>query len=200
MRSSLIESQSLSLRKPWNCTNILYCDELSKCVCTVRFWVCPDRVQLLIDQVECLSGSLWIMECISLAFRCGRCTRRSHPVAMYCLAIVDQRNFLLNVLELLGSTWIHWMNKDSSGIETFSLVLLLLARQFSQSSTVHGKLPTNFTLNSSIRSSNRTAPSSSRKKALSCRSNLIMNFDTAKQLWLNFAGLLSIHILSRTGT
>ena len=35
-----------------NCTNILYCDELSKCVCTVRFWVCPDRMQLLSDLVE----------------------------------------------------------------------------------------------------------------------------------------------------
>ena len=29
-----------------NCTKILFCDEISNCVCTVRFWVYPDRIQL----------------------------------------------------------------------------------------------------------------------------------------------------------
>ena len=38
-------------------TNILYCGELSKYVCTVRFSVCPDRFQLLSDLVEHPSGS-----------------------------------------------------------------------------------------------------------------------------------------------
>ena len=41
-----------------HCTRVMYCDEISKCVCTVRFWVYPDRIQLLFDQVECPSGSL----------------------------------------------------------------------------------------------------------------------------------------------
>ena len=44
---------------------------------------------------------------------------RSHPVKEDCLAIMDHRKFLLNVLELLGNTRIHWMNKDSSSIENY---------------------------------------------------------------------------------
>ena len=44
-----------------------------------------------------------------------------------CLAMVDQPNFFLNVLELHGWMYrISSMNKDSSSIETFSLVLLFL--------------------------------------------------------------------------
>ena len=39
------------------CTKTQYCGELSKYVCSVRFWVCPDRVQLLSDLVKHLSGS-----------------------------------------------------------------------------------------------------------------------------------------------
>ena len=43
-----------------NCTHILYCDKLSKYAFSVRFWVCPDRIQLLSDLVEHPSGSrLW---------------------------------------------------------------------------------------------------------------------------------------------
>ena len=41
----------------WNYTNILYYDELSNCVCTERFWVYPDRAQLLSELVEHPSGS-----------------------------------------------------------------------------------------------------------------------------------------------
>ena len=102
----------------------------------------------------------------------------------------------MQVLELLGSTGIHW----TSNIETFSSLLLSFAKQFSQSSTVHCNVPTNFTLNSSIRSSNRAAPSSSRGMFFSCRSYLIMNFGTAKQHWLNFDGLMSIHFVDKFTT
>ena len=71
------------------------------------------------------------------------------------------------------------------------------ARKLTQASTVHCKVPTNCALNLSIRSSNRTAPSSSRGMFLSCHSNLIMSFDTAKQPWLNGLGLTSIQNLSQ---
>ena len=43
-----------------------------------------------------------------------------------------------------------------------------------------------------------TAPSSSRTDS-SCRSNLIMNFDTSKQPWLNIPGSISIHFRSFYG-
>ena len=41
-----------------NCTNILYFGELSKYFCTLRFWVCPDRIGLLPDLLWRPSGSL----------------------------------------------------------------------------------------------------------------------------------------------
>ena len=40
-----------------NCANTLYWYKLSNCACTVRFWVCPDRIRLLADLVEYPSGS-----------------------------------------------------------------------------------------------------------------------------------------------
>ena len=46
------------------------------------------------------------------------------------------------------------------------------------------------------RSSNFTAPSSSRFAESSCRSNLIINFDTSRQFWSNVAGSTSIHFRS----
>ena len=54
-------------------------------------------------------------------------------------------------------------------------------RKAIQALTGHCEVPSNFALNSSIMSSNRTAPSSSRRIDGSCRSNLIMAFDTAEQ-------------------
>ena len=54
-------------------------------------------------------------------------------------------------------------------------------------------------LDLSPRSSNLTAQSSARWTVSSCRSNLIMNFDTSKQSWLNFAGSMSVHFRSRQG-
>ena len=45
----------------------------------------------------------------------------------------------------------------------------------------HCEVPSKFALNSPMRSSNRIAPSSSRGIDGSCRSNLIMGFDTARQ-------------------
>ena len=44
----------------------------------------------------------------------------------HCLAIQDQQHCLLNVLELLEITGIDWKSLDSSNIETFSQLLLLL--------------------------------------------------------------------------
>ena len=80
-------------------------------------------------------------------------------------------------------------------LKPFFFSPLLFARLFSQASTVHCKVPTNFTLNFSSKPSNLTAPSSSRGIDASCRSNVIMNFDTAKQPWLNGFGLMSIQKL-----
>ena len=51
---------------------------------------------------------------------------------MHGLAMQDQRDFVLNVLGLLGSTGIDWTNEGSSNIETFSFVLLLLLRKLSK--------------------------------------------------------------------
>ena len=74
-----------------------------------------------------------------------------------------------------------------------------VARKVIQALTDHCEVPSNFALNSSIRSSIRTAPSPSRGIDGSCHKNLIMAFDTAKQFSLNFSELMSVHFLSRTG-
>ena len=71
------------------------------------------------------------------------------------------------------------------------------ARKVIQASIGLCEVPSNFTFNFSARSSNFTAPSSSRWTVSSCRNNLIMNFDTSKQPWLNFPGSTSIHFRSR---
>ena len=55
------------------------------------------------------------------------------------------------------------------------------------------EVPSNSDLNIDARSSNLTAPSSSRWTDSSCRSNLIINFDTSKQPWLNVPGSIFIH-------
>ena len=94
----------------------------------------------------------------------------------------------------VGSTWVPlecpWIGRkfrilsDEQGFKQWWNLFFSpppFAKQFSQSSTVHCKVPTNITLNSSIKSSNRTAPSSSRGIDGSCRSNLIIAFDKAKQ-------------------
>ena len=72
-------------------------------------------------------------------------------------------------------------------------------RQAIQTLTGHCEVPSNFALNFSIISSNRPAPSSSRGIDGSCRSNLIMTFDTIQQSLRNLSGLISIQFLSRTG-
>ena len=48
----------LFFKRASNCTNFLYVGELSKYCCTLRFWVCPDRIGLLPDLHGCPSGSL----------------------------------------------------------------------------------------------------------------------------------------------
>ena len=72
-------------------------------------------------------------------------------------------------------------------------------RKVIQSLIDHCEVPSNFALNSSIMSPNRTAPSSSRGIDGSCPSNLIRAFNTAKQSLRNLSGLMSIHFLSRIG-
>ena len=72
------------------------------------------------------------------------------------------------------------------------------ARQDIQSSNDHCEVPSNFALNSSIISTNRSAPSSFWGTDWSCRSNRIMTFDNVKQSWRNLSGLMSIPFLSRT--
>ena len=59
------------------------------------------------------------------------------------------------------------------------------ARQVIQSSIGHCEVPSNFALNSSIISSNRAVPSSSRRIDGSCRSYLIMAFDTVKNIGMD---------------
>ena len=145
VRSSWTESQFLSLSNFVNCTKIPYCDEISKCACTVRFWVYPDRIQLLfwsgwmsigftaVKNTDCLFflllrplGSIHFEEwnASRRRHRSGRCSRRSHPVTIWCLAKMDQRNILLNVLYLRGSTRIYSSSEDSGSIE-ISLSFLL---------------------------------------------------------------------------
>ena len=91
------------------------------------------------------------------------------------------------------------MNKDSSSVETFSSFLLLVPENSSKFCLFIASTNT-FPLIFSIKWSHLTAPSSSRGIDASCRSKLIMNFDTAKQTWLNGFGLMSIQILSLIGT
>ena len=79
----------------------------------------------------------WLLKTFRLHFRCGRCTRRSHPATVHCIAMQDQRNYLLNVLELLSNTGSVWKSWGSSNIGTFSLVLLLLVRKVIQALIGH---------------------------------------------------------------
>ena len=61
------------------------------------------------------------------------------------------------------------------------------------------EVPSNYDLNIDATSSNLTAPSSSWWTDSSCCSNLIINFDTPKQPWLNIPGPISIHLRSFYG-
>ena len=118
----------------------------------------------------------WLLNIFHSHFRCGRCTRRSHPATVHCGATQDQRDYLLNDPEMLwntGNVWKSWGSSNFFGPPPF-------ARKVIQASTVHCEVPSNFALNSSIRSSSRTAPSSSRGIDEPCRSIPIMAFDTAK--------------------
>ena len=123
-------------------------------------------------------------------------------IYIYCLAIMDRRKFLLNVLELLENTRFFLMNRDSTRIETLSSFLLLVPGNSHSPKTrlCIAKYKTNSSFNFSIKSSNLTAPSSSRQIDDSCRSVLVMNFDTSEQLRSNGCGSVSIHFLSRIGT
>ena len=157
--------------------------------------VCPFCCFFLLGSVH-----FWWWRASRRRSRCGRCTRQSHPVTVHCPAIMDQSYYLMNVPESLGSTRIYRMNEDSSNFEAFFFSPPPFAKQFSQSSTVHCKVPTNFTFNFSTKSSNFTAPSRSREIDESCRSVRVINFDTAKQLWSNGCVSMSIHILSWLNT
>ena len=91
------------------------------------------------------------------------------------------------------------MSKGSSSTETFSSVLLHLPRSLSIAPFGQCEVPSNSDLNIDAKSSNLTAPCSSRWTDSSCRSNLIINFDTSKLSWLNIPGSISIHFRSLHG-
>ena len=191
----------LSSGRALNCTNSLCFDEVSKYFCMA----CPSRIEFLPYFDRRPSGSLqWrinpllVIEYFHLRFRCGRCIRRSHPATVHGLAMQDQRDYLLNVPELLWNTWSVWKNWGFKQSGNLFFGPPPFAREVIQALTDHCEVPANFALNSSTMSSNRTAPSSSRGIDGSCRRNLIMAFDTAKHSSLNFSGLMSIHFFSRT--
>ena len=96
------------------------------------------------------------------------------------------------IQEVFGRVRVH------TALETF-LCSPPFVRIVIQALTGHCEVPSNFALNYSITSSNRTTPSSSRRIGGLCRSNLIMAFDTAKQYSGNLSGLMSTHFLSRIG-
>ena len=191
-----------------NCTDILYCDVTSPSV----FVRCDSGfAQIVFNFFQILSSTHRVHGCEenwlpvpSEAFSSwdqstfdygvhfenvpdvGRWTRQSHPVSNNTLSC--------NV----GSTGLppecHWVAvKYKKCLEELGVKQCWnlffgpppFAKEDIQSLIDHCKVPANFTLNSSRKSSDRTAPSSSRGMFLSCRSILIMNFDTAEQLWLN---------------
>ena len=71
------------------------------------------------------------------------------------------------------------------------------ARILVQASIDQCEIPANLDLNISVKSSNLTAPPSSRWTVPSCRNNLIIYFHPSEQPWLNFPGSTSIHFRSR---
>ena len=126
----------------------------------------------------------------------GKVIRQQYIVLQWWINKITSWTFLncLEVQEFIGRIRFQAILKYSL------LSPLLFAKNFTKASTVHCKVPTNFTLNLSIRSSNLTAPSFSRGIAASCRSDVIMAFDTVKQSWRNLSGLMSVQILSLMGT
>ena len=202
-----------------DCNNLLYFGELSNYFCTLQVSVYPDRIELLPDFDWRTSGSLlwktrtaspfwdfvlpesihtgWCSTCRERS-RCGRCIRRSHPITVHCLAMQDQPENLLNVRGLLRNTRHVRKNEGSSSTEIFS-VSSSFARKPFQAWIDQCEVAANLDLNKSVRSSNLTAPSSSRWTESSCRSYLIMNCDTSKQPWLNFLCSISIHFRSLYG-
>ena len=89
-----------------------------------------------VKNTDCLSflllfppgiSPLWMMECISLAFPMWS-SAKSSGNNFLSLNNGSTKKILLNLLELVGSTIIHWMNEDSNNIEAFSSFLLLVPR------------------------------------------------------------------------
>ena len=133
----------------------------------------------------CLSWDLppktnpqWMMECMSWAFF-GRCTQRSRPVAVRCLAMKDQRECLLDVLELLGNTGNF---SDELGFKQH-WNLFLLSSSFCQRKLIHAwidqcEVAVKFWPKILMpRSSNLTAPSPSRGTWL------VMSQQSDHQFW-----------------
>ena len=119
MRSSLIESQTLSLSK------LKVAPSTNKCVCTVRVWVCPDRIQLLFDQVECLSGSLW-RTLFAYPFCCFFSWDQSMNNGVRLVGVPDVVDVLGEVIgqqHIVLQQWINeifsWMSLNCSEIQEF---------------------------------------------------------------------------------
>ena len=198
----------LSSERALNCTNIPYFDEVSKCFCMVRSLACPSRIEFLPccdhrpsdslqwkTRIACpfwdffLLGSIhfWLLNVFHLNFRRDRCTRWSPLVTVRCLAMQDQRDYSWMSLncsemqEVLGRVRVQAILKpflwSSSLCQTSYPIVNWPLRSFIE-----------LCLDFSIISSKRTAPSSSRRTDGSCRSNLIMAFDTVKQYWRNLSG------------
>ena len=109
-------------------------------------------------------------------YRCGWCDRRSHLGTVHCLAMQDEREYLLNVARLLGNTRNVWKKGFKQYWNVFFGPPPPFAKNLISASTDQHELPENLDWNNSAKSSNLTAPSSSRWTVSSCRNNLIMKF------------------------
>ena len=136
-----------------------------------------------------------IVECTSTCFRCGRCTRWSHPAIAHCLAMQNQREYLLNVPGLFGKMF--GRNEGSNSTDAFSTVLLLLPDKKSNRSLSIAKHHRTFTLLHKNRQIVLLHHLFEKLMDGWCRSHHIIAFDTQKQSWRNLSKLMSIHFLSQ---
>ena len=142
-----MESQSLSLSSFQIASEYCVAMTLPNMLVRCDSGVFPDRTQLLLDEVECPAGSplcRTLIVCPSFYFvlpgsihfakwsasrrrsRCGSYTRWRHLVTRKLSCNGGSTKFLPECPWVARMYWISSMNKDSSSIETFSLVLLFL--------------------------------------------------------------------------
>ena len=140
--------------------------------------------------MECISKTFpmwWMYSAKSSGNNILSCNDESTKISPECPWIASEvQEFLL----------------DEKGLKQYWILFFLpppCARECAQVLTVIAKYQL-FSFNFSIKSSNLTAPSSFWGIEESCRSVLVMNFDTSKQLWSTCCGSMSIHFLTRIGT